>query len=457
MRVAFFSDIHGNLPALEAALADARAHHATHLICLGDIVGYGPQPVETLAQVRAIADAVVLGNHDAVACGMLNPALFNPFARETTERASLALSDEDKAWLRGLPMIVEDKAFACAHGTLDAPDSFCYLESRKDAARSLDALPHVPLLVVGHTHIPCLFLQDGETGEIRKLPPEDIGLPPGARAVINPGSIGFPRSNTLAAHYAIYDTVTRHLLFRAVPYDLTPYRLAVVRGGYNILNYWFLSPAARRRQTELAFLNPARAAAPLGEGQAFRRRRTTGLTHTSTVWLLVLLLVSLIGLGALLLIVSAPPDETAQTQTVSETENRLPPVGDWVFTSQGGVVELLTAPNNSLRFIPLDSPFFSCTAFSPLAEVPPGAEKLRLSFQVKTAAERELSYTTRVHFVREDGSTRTDRAHSYKRADIQGYSVPVPRKARQFRVEFRIECQSRAELISPVLRVSEWE
>ena len=81
MRIAFFSDVHANLPALEAVIEDARARGATHVICLGDIVGYGPQPAETLARLRAVADAVVLGNHDAAACGLLDPALFNDFAR----------------------------------------------------------------------------------------------------------------------------------------------------------------------------------------------------------------------------------------------------------------------------------------------------------------------------------------------------------------------------------------
>ena len=115
MRVAFFSDVHANLPALEAALADARAHGATHLIHLGDAVGYGPQPAECLARLREVASGAVLGNHDAAACGLLDPALFNPFARETAERAALALDAEAKAWLRGLPYILEGDGFACAH------------------------------------------------------------------------------------------------------------------------------------------------------------------------------------------------------------------------------------------------------------------------------------------------------------------------------------------------------
>ena len=220
MRIAFFADIHANLPALEAAVADARAQNAAHLINLGDVVGYGPEPAECLARVRELASASLLGNHDAAACGLLDPKLFNAFARETAERAHLSLDAESRAWLRALPYIIEGDGFACAHGSFDAPERFHYLETKEDAALSLAAMPDVPLLVVGHTHLPCVFLQEG--GTLRKLPGEDLILRPGMRCVVNPGSVGFPRGDRLTADYLLYDTVTRRLSFRSVVYDLEP-------------------------------------------------------------------------------------------------------------------------------------------------------------------------------------------------------------------------------------------
>lgn len=126
MRIAFIADVHANLPALEAVIADAREHGATHLLCLGDIVGYGPQPVETLKRIREVASGVILGNHDAAAAELLDLTIFNHFAKETAERAILALDDEAKAYLRGLPNMLEVKNIACAHGCFEAPETYRY-------------------------------------------------------------------------------------------------------------------------------------------------------------------------------------------------------------------------------------------------------------------------------------------------------------------------------------------
>lgn len=433
MRVAFFSDIHGNLPALEAVIADARAHGATHVIGLGDTVGYGPQPAEALALLRSVASAGVLGNHDAAACGLLNPALFNPFARETAERAALALPEEDKAWLRALPYIVEGDGFACAHGSFDAPESFRYLETKEDAALSLGAAPDVPLLVVGHTHIPCAFLRDAPGAPVRKLPPTPEGflLKPGARCLLNPGAIGFPRGDSLTADYALYDTVTHRVLFRAVAYDLAPYRLAVVRNGYNVLNYWFLSPTARRRQAEQAFLHPTRAAdAPLGDASPFRPRRPKR-TFPRGFWPLVTLLLCL-SLGACVALWASDPDHAPHPAAeASPGEDLLPPLAEW---SQGGPQGVFSPlpEANALRLVPHGGPT-RCTLLSPLCPLPPGAERLRLAFRVE-APKGALAYTARVLFLLADGTQRADRVHAYKRAGFQAYTVTLPEGARGLRV-----------------------
>ena len=326
MRVAFFADVHANLPALEAALADARERGATHLIHLGDAVGYGPQPAETLARLRQVAAAAVLGNHDAAACGLLDPALFNPFARETAERAALALDQDAKAWLRDLPYVLEGDGFACAHGGFDDPEAFHYLETKEDALPSLAAMPGFPLLAVGHTHIPCVFAQD-EDGALRRLPPEDFALRPGCRYVVNPGSVGFPRGDRLTADYLLYDTVTRRIAFRAVPYDLAPYRLALVRNGYNPMNYWFLSPSARRRQTEQAFLRPTRASSAPSPSGPFRPRRAGAKSLPKGFWALLLALVGLLAVAFVGLRVLTPPP--APPPAAQAGGNLLPHLSLW--------------------------------------------------------------------------------------------------------------------------------
>lgn len=454
MRVAFLSDIHGNVPALEAVIEDARAHGASHVICLGDTVGYGPQPAEALDALRAVASAVVLGNHDAAACGLLNPALFNPFARETAERASLALSPEAKAWLRGLPYVLEGDGFACVHASFDAPESFRYVETKEDAALSLDAAPGFSLLVVGHTHIPCAFLRETPQSPVRKLPPapEGLLLKPGARVVLNPGAVGFPRGDTLTADYALYDTVTRRILFRAVAYDLAPYRLAVVRNGYNILNYWFLSPSARRRQTEQAFLNPTRAAgAPVGQDAPFHPRRPRkGLGLPRGFWPLVTLFLCL-GLGSCVALWASDPEPAA---VVLSGESVLPPLSEW---THGGPDHLFGTPSfaaDALTVTPQGGPARG-SLLSPLCLLPSGAERLRLSFRVEApeAKPQGLAYRARVLFFLADGSQRLDEWHRYKRPGFQGYTLRVPPDATHLRVAFDFEAPVPITLFRPTLRV----
>ena len=454
MRIAFFSDVHANLPALEAVIEDARARGATHVICLGDIVGYGPQPAETLARLRAVADAVVLGNHDAAACGLLDPALFNDFARETAERAVLALGAEEKAWLRALPYDLEAEGIACAHGSLDNPAQFHYLETKADAAISFATKPGFPLLVVGHTHIPCVFVQ--ERGEIRKLPPGDFTLRPDARYIINPGSVGFPRGDTVTADYALFDTVTRHVLFLSLTYDLSPYRLAIVRNGYNLLNYWFLSPSARRRQTEQAFRNARRpTVAPIGERAPFRTR-TPKRNSAFLLWLIAILFAVLVVLSLGLLWQTrqgaAPTPAPAPTaeRLAPEKENLVSNLFEWTFSEKSGCgiyPEREHDGGEVLRLTPLATDAMPpggvrCAVLSPFYPLPPGTQGLRVQKRVEGLTPTQsdaCAHSVRLLFFREDGSQRLDALHKYKRTGEQTFTARVPDGTTAFRVSLNFD------------------
>ncbi len=448
MRVAFFSDVHANLPALEAALADARAHGATHLIHLGDAVGYGPQPAECLARLREVASGAVLGNHDAAACGLLDPALFNPFARETAERAALALDAEAKAWLRDLPYILEGDGFACAHGAFDAPERFHYIETKEDAAPSFAAMPGHALLVVGHTHIPCVFAQD-PGGGLRRLPPTDFAPRPNVRYLVNPGSVGFPRGDRLTADYLLLDTTTGRIAFRAVPYDLAPYRLALVRNGYNPMNYWFLSPTARRRQTEQAFLNPTRPSLPAPPpGAPFAPRARKGLPKGFWILMAILLALVALALATLWPPVPAPP---AAAQAAAR-DNLLPPLAHWVGNHDGATLlrAYRAAPEPSLTLTPAVPPA-SGTLLSPLLTLPHGLGKLRLSFRVATRAEEGLGYAVRILFLRRDKTQLRGDRHNYKTAGTKSFTEEVPPDAIACRVAFSLDLPGAFTLIAPTL------
>lgn len=455
MRIAFFADIHANLPALETVVADAKARGVTHVICLGDIVGYGPLPVETLAYVRRVASATVMGNHDAAVCGLLDPNLFNSFARETSARAALALSQEEKNWLKDLPYVLEGNGFACVHGGFVNPERFSYLETKQDALHCLTAMPDFPLLVVGHTHIPCLFVQDAPNQPIRKLPPTDITLRPRMRIILNPGSVGFPRTDTLSADYAVYDTQTHRITFVSCGYDLAPYRLALVRNGYNPMNYWFLSPSARKRQTEQAYLNPVRVAeAPLGSGASFRPKKARGfLTLPKTFWVLVVLffvlaLVSLCVLGPALMVnyASEPPPQHAPLLV---PENLLPTFAKWEI-STAPLVHRTQTSESQLELTPMASSA-QASLTSPLISLPEGERKLRVRFTVNA---KKAKYTMRASFILADGTQRLDRPHPYKRPGDQAYTINVPKDAVRLRLNLDLTVETKTQISLPILTLA---
>ena len=458
MRIAFFADIHANLPAFEAALADARSRGATHLICLGDLVGYGPQPAETVERVRAVSNGTLMGNHDAAACGLLDPKLFNAFAHETAERAALALDSEAKRYLRDLPYILELPGIACAHSGFVSPESFNYLETKEDAARNLVEMPGFPLLVVGHTHFPALFKQETKDGPIRKLPAADLTLKPGARYVVNPGTIGFPRGDTLTADYLLYDTLTRRLLFCAVPYDLAPYRLAVVRNGYNPLNYWFLSPSARQRQRELAFRTPTHASqAPVGNRAPFRAKRSA---LPRSFWCVAGLFCALVALIlALLLPALAGPNSGTQAEIAAEqtpSANLLPPWSAWSLPDHGLLTCTPAPDGEAITFAPIDplSVGAHFTLLSPVCPLPNGARTLRLTFAVRAHAPI-LPHAARLLFLRADGSQRKGKLHPYKSPDAHSYAEEVPAGATACRLELSFESPGALTLENLSLRARE--
>ncbi len=465
MRVAILSDVHANLPALEAVIADAREHSATHLICLGDIVGYGPQPVETLRRIREVSNATVMGNHDAAACGLLSPENFNPFAKMTAERAALALSEEDKAWLRDLPYIIESKSIAGVHGDFCEPESFLYLDSREDAELCFRAMPEHKLLFVGHTHIQCLFVQE-EGGNVRKLPPQDLSLRQGCRYVINPGSVGFPRGDKLTADYVLFDTLTRRLLFRSLSYDLVQYRLALVRNGYNPMNYWFLSPSARRRQAELAFLNPTQTSSRAEHATSPFRAHRKPSTRRIFYWMLAFFVLLFVGAVALIIKGKSPYVPTHAVEAVKEEAPEvaldkpsgqipLPSFANWdsgytAFASEDG--ERMTCIAATKRLI------------SPPIALPPGMTELTLTFELEgeeppprvhpTTGKKSkpVILESRVLFTRADGSTLQDDLHPYKTAGKKSYTVRVPAGVTALELHYGFKMTAPFSFVMPTLK-----
>jgi predicted phosphodiesterase len=216
MRYALLSDIHANLEALDAVLADARAQDCTHFVCLGDIVGYNANPSECVQRIQELECPVVKGNHDEQASIVMSTEGFNELAEEAIGWTREHLSADDKAWLADLRLTRQVRDFTIVHATLDTPGQWGYVFNDLDAIASF-TYQHTALCFFGHTHWPTAFVRDDN---VRRLTVGQIVLSAGKKYFINPGSIGQPRDRDWRAAYVIYHTDRNLVEQRRVKYDL---------------------------------------------------------------------------------------------------------------------------------------------------------------------------------------------------------------------------------------------
>jgi diadenosine tetraphosphatase ApaH/serine/threonine PP2A family protein phosphatase len=234
LRYLVLSDIHANLEALEACLADAGSRRYDHVLVLGDLVGYGADPNAVVARVQGLAPlAIVRGNHDKVARGIGEADGFNVIARSAAEWTLHTLTPANRRWLQELPrgpVAIDDLVEIC-HGSPDDEDA--YIVDEADARRALLVTVR-PLCLFGHTHYPITFrLLDGvfeATGPSTESE-SVLQLEPGAKYLLNPGSVGQPRDGDVRTAYAIVDTDRKRveLMRRVYPVDLA--RAKVVDAG----------------------------------------------------------------------------------------------------------------------------------------------------------------------------------------------------------------------------------
>ena len=220
MTYAIISDIHANEMALSAVMEDARRSGAQRIVCLGDVVGYGPEPEKTVSKTRSSAYVSVAGNHDDAVSGRMDPSDFIDLAADAAARHRESLSSENLAWLGSLPYVFEGSSFACAHGDFTSPESFNYVTDTSDAAANF-AARREQLLFVGHSHVPGIFLT-GASGKTYSLAPADFTLEDGKRYIVNPGSVGYPRSDdgVCESTYVLYDETERTITFRRIPFTV---------------------------------------------------------------------------------------------------------------------------------------------------------------------------------------------------------------------------------------------
>jgi predicted phosphodiesterase len=228
MRALVISDVHANRAALEAVLEDAEQIGFDVVWCLGDIVGYGPEPDWCVSQIRLLEVSVglraVVGNHDWAVLERMAVDDFNPEAARTVLWTRKNLSDESLAWLGNLPKapIVEEERFTLAHGS-PRDSVWEYILDPFIAGENFRGETFT-FCLVGHTHVPVLYtLQDGDsTVRVRQgaIEGQTLRLPQRGRAILNPGSVGQPRDGDPRAAYAILDTAEATWLPRRVAYPI---------------------------------------------------------------------------------------------------------------------------------------------------------------------------------------------------------------------------------------------
>jgi diadenosine tetraphosphatase ApaH/serine/threonine PP2A family protein phosphatase len=216
MRVAVLSDIHSNLPALDAMLAALGEVDAVWQ--LGDVVGYGPHPDEVVARLREIGATGVRGNHDVAALGALDMEWFNPAARRAVEWTARRISPETRAWLAGLPERMEIGEMTLVHGSPRDP-TWEYVLTPGDARANL-AMFATSCCLHGHTHLPATWRE--ENGRVAPLSPRHGSVLPldERRLLLNPGSVGQPRDGDPRASAMVLDTEARRVTWHRVAYPV---------------------------------------------------------------------------------------------------------------------------------------------------------------------------------------------------------------------------------------------
>lgn len=225
MRYAIVSDLHANLQAFEAVLTDLSAQKADRVICLGDAIGYGPQPAEVLSLVHAHVHEMLMGNHEAAAADLTDTTGFSRGALASLASTKRKLNQAALTYIKGLPYEIESPAFRCTHADFVDPRAFGYVETAEDAARSFAACEET-LLFVGHTHEPAVFVLQPD-GTCVQQPAADFTLEVGHRYLVNPGSVGMPRTEDPRATYCIFDTQAGRLCFQRTSYGVREFRRLV--------------------------------------------------------------------------------------------------------------------------------------------------------------------------------------------------------------------------------------
>ena len=233
MRIALFTDVHGNREAFEACLEDAARRGAERIVLLGDHVGYGADPVWVTAKVRELVSqgAVALrGNHDEAAASPRGGMTDDAMAAIAWTRGVMAPAD--LAFLGALPLEVEEEDRLYVHSEASAPAKWIYVRDAEDARRSLDSTD-ARVVFCGHVHVPALYGLTATSKLVSFRPVSGVAVPmtrPRKWQIVL-GAVGQPRDGDPAACYGLLDEASNEVTLLRVPYDIQAAAQKIIEAG----------------------------------------------------------------------------------------------------------------------------------------------------------------------------------------------------------------------------------
>ena len=229
-RTAIFSDVHGNLEALQAVQRAGVTRGVDAWLCLGDVVGYGADPSACLALTRSLADVILLGNHDAAVAGVQGVEYFNACARRAVDWTRRTFSAPELAFLAGLAVTHIDGEGSYVHADPAVPDAWHYVSDLADVGRALDAT-QTRLVYVGHTHVGFLCAAGGEGVALVAEGSGRVELMSDCRYLINVGSVGQPRDGDPRACFVLRDDETDTVELVRTDYDVAAAQAGILAAG----------------------------------------------------------------------------------------------------------------------------------------------------------------------------------------------------------------------------------
>lgn len=229
MRILIFSDVHANLTALETVIQTAGKVDAVW--CLGDLIGYGPDPNECVETVQKLPNLkCIIGNHDAAALNHIGSEAFNPEARRALHWTQEMLSESSLKFLSSLPERIVVDQVTLTHGSPRHP-VWEYLLDTRTASLNFEYFD-TSYCLVGHTHLPVFYTltADDHVAEM-SVPEPNIIYKMQPRSILNPGSVGQPRDRDPRTSFCIYDTDEQTWYYRRVSYDIEAVQKRMTKAG----------------------------------------------------------------------------------------------------------------------------------------------------------------------------------------------------------------------------------